>query len=191
MISKNALLIASIFALQTLAIQAAEEKRLFTLEKSYNPENILVIHTQTDNNCNFTTKNGEFLDFYWLMDGTTRKEVHPTIRSQVKGRVSFEGINDRKNSFTVRFNDLNELKHDLEDTTIEIASSFSEGKCKVESIITLGASANHRRLNLTRTYCEVKTNALGIPNGCKFVELEGRDADNNEALKVRFVEKKR
>lgn len=170
---------------------ALVEKKLFTLEKSYNPENILVIHTQVDESCTFgTSPSNEYVDFYWLMNGRERKEVHPTIRSQVKGRVSFDGINTKKDSFNVDLNDLKEISHDLESTTIEVRSSIEGNQCQVESLIKLGPSGNYRTLNLKRTYCEVKTNMLGIPSGCKFVDLEGVDADTGEAIKVRFKEKK-
>ncbi len=179
-----------LFLFVVSSANALVEKRLFSLEKNYNPENILVIHTQVDNECRFgVSRNNEYVDFYWLMNGTERKEVHPTIRSQVKNRVSFDGINVNKDSFNIDLNDLKEISHDLESTTIEVRSSIEGGQCQVESLIKLGPTGKYRTLNLKRTYCEVKTNALGIPKGCKFIDLEGVDADNGKAIKVRFKEK--
>lgn len=162
------------------------ERKLFTLEKSLNSENILLIHTQTDENCKFVAKNGEYVDFYWLMEGKSKKTVHPMIRSKVQERVAFLGINAARDSFKVNLNDLKEIKHDLEDTKIEITSEIQNGKCEVSSILKLGASAKYRKLNLKRTYCEVEKNLLGVPTGCKSLELQGTDADSDEAIRVRF-----
>ena len=86
-------------------------------------------------------------------------------------------------------NDLNDLKNDLEDISLETSSTFINGNCKVKTIIKLGPSAKYRKLNLKRTYCEVSTNWVGIPNGCKFLELSGKDDDTGEDLKVRFNKK--
>lgn len=184
------LLIATTLVLAQNAFAGnAIEKRLFTMDKSYNPENILVISTQTDENCKFLNKNAEYLDFYWLMDRTTRKEVHPTILKQIKEKVKFSGINNRRDSFKVQMNDLSELRHDLEEASMEVSSAIINGNCSIKSVIKLGPSASYRKLNLKRTYCEVTTNMIGIPNGCKFIELEGNDADTNEKLKVRFYSK--
>ena len=174
-----------------LPAHALVEKKLFSLEKSYNAENVLLIHTQVDDECRFgVSQNNEYVDFYWLMNGTDRKEVHPTIRSQVKTRVSFESINGPRDSFRVDLNDLKEISHDLESTNIEVRSFKENDLCKVESLIKLGASGHYRTLNLNRTYCEVKTNIIGIPSGCKFIDLEGVDVETGEAIKVRFKEKK-
>lgn len=170
------------------------EKKLFTMEKNYNPENVMQIHTQTDDNCRFVTskKNSEnnYLEFYWIMNhGKEVKEVHSMIRSEIKNRVSFQGINEAKDTFKVKLNDLKELRHDLTDTTMEVTSEIIGGKCIVKSIITLGASSKYRKLALKKTFCDVTTNLLGLPNGCKFIELSGTDAETGEALKVRFNKK--
>lgn len=170
----------SVFAGQTT------EKRIFNLEKSLNSENILTIVTQTDENCKFVAKNNEYIDFYWLMDGSTKKEVHPMIRSKVQERVKFAGINAARDSFSVRLNDLSEIKHDLENNLIEVKSEINNGVCTVKSLIKLGASAKYRPLNLKRTYCEVETNLIGVPKGCQFLELQGTDNNTNESIKVRF-----
>ncbi len=183
----NSLLIAGILILSNTALAGkVTEKRIFNLEKSLNSENILTIVTQTDENCKFVPKNNEYIDFYWLMDGATRKEVHPMIRSKVQERVKFAGINNDRSVFNVRLNDLSEIKHDLENNIIEVRSEINNGVCTVKSLIKLGASAKYRALNLKRTFCEVETNMLGVPNGCQFLELQGTDNNTNESLRVRF-----
>ena len=165
------------------------EQRLFTMEKNYNPENILIIKTQTDENCKFVKTQDQYLGFYWLMGGAIKKEIHSLILSQIKEKVKFVSMNENVDSFKVRMNDLNDLKNDLEDISLETSSTFINGNCKVKTIIKLGPSAKYRKLNLKRTYCEVSTNWVGIPNGCKFLELSGKDDDTGEDLKVRFNKK--
>lgn len=169
--------------------ESSIEKKLFIMEKNYNAENLLVINTHINDSCKFVAENNEYMDFYWLMDGKTRKEIHPMIRGKIEEKVKFTGINKLQDSFKVRMSDLNELKHDLEDTTMEVTSAIINGACKVKSIIKLGPSAKYRKLNLKRTYCEVSTNFIGVPTGCKFLDLQGSDADTGEPLKVRFFSK--
>ena len=171
---------------QTALANGTSEKKLFTLEKSLNSENILFIHTQTDKDCKFISSANEYVDFYWLMDKENKKNVHSMIRSKVKERVQFTGINEARDSFKVRLNDLSEIRHDLENNTIEARAEINNGECDVKSIIQLGASAKYKKLNLQRTYCEVDKNMLGVPTGCKYLELSGTDAATGEKLSVRF-----
>lgn len=175
---------ALLLAQTPLAAQTIERK-LFTLEKNLNSENTLNIHTQIDENCKFVANNNGYVDFYWLMDGATIKQVHPIIRSKVRERVQFMGINQARDSFKVRLSDLSEIKHDLENNIIEVRSEIINGTCTVNSIIQLGASAKYKKLNMERTYCEVNS-ILGIPNGCKYLELAGKDNATGEGIKVRF-----
>jgi hypothetical protein len=176
------------------AFSQVSEKLLFTMEKNYHAENIMVIHTQTNNDCKFvmSTKNAEknYLEFYWILgNGKARKEIHSMIRSEIKGRVTFEGLNDVKDSFKVKLNDLKELKHDLADPTLEVTSEIRENKCYVQSVLTLGPSAKYKKIDLKRTYCEVTKNLMGLPNGCSFLQLDGKDIDSGEDVSVRFKKK--
>ncbi len=184
---KTSLLVLTSAFLLTQAAWASQsiERRLFTLEKSLNSENTLNIHTQTDENCKFVAGANGYVDFYWLMEGKTIKQVHPMIRTKVQERVQFIGINDRRDSFKVRLNDLSEIKHDLESNIIEARAEIVNGTCTVNSIIQLGASAKYKKLNLQRTFCEVNS-LLGVPNGCKYLELAGKDNATGEGLKVKF-----
>lgn len=180
------LILASALLLAQGAFAAqSTEKRLFTIEKSLNSENILNVHTQVDQNCKFVSGNSGYVDFYWLMNGTTHKQVHPTIRSKVQDRVQFVGINGARDTFKVRLNDLSEIKHDLENNIIEVRAEIVNGSCTVNSIIQLGASAKYKNLNLQRTFCEVNS-VMGIPNGCKYLELAGKDNATGEGLKARY-----
>lgn len=189
MILSRIALISAFICAQSVFSSTGIERKLFTMEKSYNPQNIMIIHTKTDDQCKFIAKNNEYVDFYWLMDRKSRKEVHSMIRGEIKEKVKFLGINKSSDTFKIRLADLSQLKHDLEDTTMEITSEINNGGCRVKSILKLGATGNYRKLNLMRTYCEVTTNLFGIPNGCKFIDLIGNDADSGEALRVRFKAK--
>lgn len=192
MFIKSLLVTALVFSSAFASAQV--ERKLFTMEKNYNPENIMVIHTQTDKDCKFVTspKNAErnYLEFYWLMNyGNQRKEVHSMIRSEIKNRVQFKGINDRRDSFKVKLNDLSELRHDLADTSVEVVSEISQGKCNVKSVLHLGASGAYSKMNVKRVYCEVTKNMLGVPNGCNFIQLEGNDVDTGIKISVKFKKK--
>ena len=175
-----------LMAQSAFAANTAIERKLFTLEKSLNSENILFIHTQTDENCKFVANSNGYVDFYWLMDGSQKKQVHPMIRSKVQERVKFVGINEAHDSFKVKLNDLSEIKHDLESNEIEARAEVINGECVVKSVIQLGASAKYIKLDLQRTFCEVEKNMVGIPKGCKYLELAGKNDVTDEGVKARF-----
>lgn len=193
--SMTTTLLAMTLSLTSLnALAQSGEKKLFTMEKDHNEENVMMIHTQTDADCKFvtSTKNSEknYMEFYWIMNnGKDTKEVHSMIRSSIKERVKFLGINASRDSFKIKLNDLSELRHDLTDTTMEINSEMVNGKCEVKSVLTLGASGRYRKIDLNRTFCNVSKNLIGVPNGCNFIELEGSDTSTGETIKVKFKKK--
>jgi hypothetical protein len=183
-----------IFTLFIKGVFASTEHILFTLEKSFNPENKIIIHTRTDQDCRFSfySKNSEknYVDFYWSMNnGKEFKDIHPMIRSEIKNRVQFLGISDRYDTFKIRLSDFSVLNHDLPVSQIEVISELSQGVCRVKSVVTLGGSSHYRKIDLKRTFCEVSKNLFGIPNGCNSLLLEGRDLHNGELIRVRFLKK--
>lgn len=183
----TSLFILLIIGMQTVYASPVAEKELFRINKSYNEENILIISSLTDNKCKFVPRNNSYYSFYWLMNGTKPQAVHPLIKSSVESRVTFVGINSTKDTFKIRLNDLKEINHDLEDNIIEVRAEIINGKCEVNSVIKLGASAQYKDLLLETTFCEVKTNMLGVPNGCSKLELKGRNAANTSTtLKATF-----
>lgn len=186
---KTSILSLAVISLLTSQVLWGAEQNLFTMEKSYNPENIMVIHTNTDKDCKFINGKKDLIDFYWLMNGKERKPVHSMIRSGVEERVQVTQVSSQRDQFKVKLNDLSEVKHDLEDPSLEVISEYRDGECQVKSILTLGASHKYRKVDITRTYCEVTSNFLGIPNGCKYLDLEGEDIDSGEAISVRFKKK--
>ena len=65
--------------------------KLFTFEKSENPQNILIGYTKLDADCHFVRDGSQpLLDYYWLMDGARYKPVHPMIKREVRGRLAVE-----------------------------------------------------------------------------------------------------
>lgn len=184
MFHKLLLLAALLFQMQIS--EAIVENNIFTLEKSYHTQNVMKISTYTDEHCNFISSDNSYLNFYWLMDGVIRKKIHPLIRHRVQERIKFEGINSEKNSFKIRLQDLTELKHDLKEIVVVVSSVMEKNVCQIKSIIKLGASENYRLLNIKHTFCEVSINFLGIPNGCKFLELVGVDANTGDKIRIRF-----
>lgn len=182
---KNLLSCLALATLPFLNSFAAEEV-LFTLEKSYNPENYIVVHTEVNDKCQFVQGPNGYMDYYWMTNGTDRTTVSSLIRSQVNKRIRFQEINERKDLFKVAFADLSMLKHDLADPIVEVRSEMVNGKCQVQSVISLGASVKYSKMDVKKTFCEVSKNFIGIPTGCKFLDLEGVDADSGTALSVRF-----
>lgn len=183
------LILSTLFISNTSLANLGFEQKLFTLEKSVNSENILVVHTQTDTECKFVSKEHGYVDFYWLMNGSEKKEIHPMIRKKIEERVKFVGIDESRSSFKMKLNELREINHDLEDIILETKAEFNNGSCEVKSILKLGASANYSLLNLKRTYCRVDKNLVGVPKGCKFLDLQGLNESDGSALKIRFNEK--
>jgi hypothetical protein len=152
------------------------ERKLFVMEKNFHTANIMVISARTDQQCKFVSQNNEYMDFYWLMDGIERKKIHPLIRRKIQEKVKFISVNIHRDSFKMAMNDI----------TMEVSSSINNGVCRILSVLKLGASLQFRKIHLARTYCEVTTNLFGIPNGCKFINLQGTDAETGSDLKVQI-----
>jgi len=178
----------------TSTLSASEEVRLFIVEKSKNPQNILVVFTHADQQCRIKPvqygKNAYLFDFYWLMDGTRYKPTHPLIKKHASRRfVAKEPTEDRK-GFDVKLADLKELDHDLPSDIITITlHGASEGRCTARVLLPLGPSADGRNLEIEAIYSKART-LLGIPIGVHYIELRGRDAKTGEAITVRFSSKK-
>ena len=169
------------------AYSALKEQRLFTMEKSYNQENIMVIYAQTDEKCSFIPfENGSYLNYYWLMDGKKRKDVHPLIKKGIEKRVEFKSVEDKHKEFTAELNDLDEVKHDLPDTAIKVEAQNQNGNCNALATISLGPSGGNQAIELENTYCKVEKNWVGVPKGCLRLELEGEGLTSKQDVLVKF-----
>lgn len=162
------------------------ERTLFTIEKSYNNSNIIVVNVQLNRDCRFVKTENGLLDYYWLMNRSLKKEIHPLIRSTVASRLTLVSSNGLLNSFKLRLNDLTEVSHDIADPTLEVSSELVNGQCRVRSVMTLGHSQKYRRIDLDRIYGEVDKNLMGVPSTLKYIDLDGKDVDNNESIRVRY-----
>lgn len=175
-------------SLISLVSTASLREKLFIMEKSHNPENVMIIEVMLNKKCEFETyEDGSLLNFYWLMeDGKYTKNIHPLIRHGIAKRVEFRDKEKTKTSFKVALNDLKELRHDLPDSSLKVSSLKEKERCSVQSVLELGPSKGNKKINLTRTFCKVETNFLGIPVGCKFIELEGKSVSSGNQLQAKF-----
>lgn len=185
------IIIIVLISIPAIAATDVNRQKLFLMEKNYHQGNLMVISAMTNKECQFVAKEGteEFVDYYWLMDGSKEKKIHPLIRSGIKKRTKFNGLVENKKEFHIELKDLSELKHDLNDINIDVKSELVDGKCLVKSILKLGPSENNRSIALTRTFCDVNKNFVGIPTGCKSLELTGTDVKTNQEVKVKFAKK--
>lgn len=128
-------------------------ERLFLFKKNENPQNVMAVYTKLDADCRFETANRRpVFDFYWLMNGTTYKRVHPLIKSGIRDRLEFDLTRDRGApagaSFSVRINDLKTVKNDLEDPRLTVHAEKRGGRCETEATMTLGPSDGRVTLRL-------------------------------------------
>jgi hypothetical protein len=172
---------------------APVEQRLFFFEKSYNPNNIMIVYAMMDESCSFIPDPQDaskpLIDFYWLMDRNRYKPTHPLIKKGVRERMIFESFAADRRSFKIKLSELKELDHDLPDSTFEISAGGQPGACTSNTLIKLGKSYGNQVLAVTSVYSEVKT-CLGVPCGAKFVELRGRNAETGKELVARYMARK-
>ncbi len=172
------------------AAEVEEKVRLFVVEKSKNPQNILVVYCKVNEACELqriTDAGRDHLyDVYWLMDGVTYKRTHPIIKKMARKRFIAQEAADRPKSFSVLLADLKELVHDLPSETVHVDAYRSpDGRCRVRALIQLGPSGSGRIMQIDSIYSQART-VFGIPIGIKYIELHGTDTRNREAISVRF-----
>ncbi|MEX0798645.1 MAG: hypothetical protein WD025_04340 [Bacteriovoracaceae bacterium] len=182
------------FSFSFAASGDAKEQKLFIFEKSYNPENILVISARTNDQCQFEKwENNEFYKMYWLMDGEDYKDPHSLIKKELRKRISLYDMNEEKNRFKIKLNDLEGLDHDFEEAVVTVETLFDrQGDCNVSAVIPLGGSADYQKLELKSVYSRVKTNWLGLPktkDPFEYIDLKGLNYDSKDDLTIRYFEK--
>ena len=164
--------------------------RLFVVEKSKNPQNILVVYSKVSDLCRLepiTDKNREhYFDFYWLMNKTTYKRTHPLIKKLARKRFVAQDGPDNATGFSVMLTDLKELIHDLPSDLIHVEFYRSkDGLCRARTQLALGPSGNNRTMLIDSIYSEAKT-VIGIPVGIHYIELRGTDTQNHQKITIRF-----
>lgn len=172
------------------AAWASGEVRLFIVEKSKNPQNILVVYTRADDQCRISPVvyggKAYLFDFYWLMDGTRYKPTHPLIKKHARRRFVAQKQFENHKGFNVRLADLKELAHDLPTDLLTVTLNRAPGgECQARVQLPLGPSAQDRTMEIQSIYSKART-FLGIPIGVHYVELRGQDAQSRQPLTVRF-----
>ena len=174
----------------SLAAGAEEELRLFVVEKSKNPQNILVVYCKVNSHCEFQriadAGRDHLYDVYWLMNGTTYKRTHPVIKKIARKRFIAQKAAVQTSSFDVRLADLKELIHDLPSNMVRVDAYRSpDGRCRIRALLQLGPSGANRTMQIDSIYSKART-IFGIPIGIYYIELHGTDTRNREKISIRF-----
>lgn len=164
--------------------------RLFEVEKSMNPENILVVYARVDASCHIQPISDagsmHLYDLYWLMNGTDFKPTHRLIKKAVRKRFVAQALDAGGLHFTVRLADLKELHHDLPSDRIRVAiERESSDQCRSRVLLQLGPSHENRTMAIEAIYSEART-FFGIPIGIHYIELRGTDVQSQAPLVARF-----
>lgn len=161
---------------------------IFIVEKSENPQNILVAYTKLSANCEIEADSDDklkpLLDFYWLMDRRDYKRVHPLIKSGIRGRLELiANTSKQPRSFSIRMNDLSELKQDLTTAVLDVVSEAQkDGSCRVDASLKLGPSDRSKTVKLSSIYTESTTSIWPPFRRVVAVTLNGVDNHNGEKI---------
>jgi hypothetical protein len=172
--------------------QIGPHEPILTFEKSENPQNVLIVYTEVDKDCHFrgpTASTGApFVDYYWLMNRKTYKPVNPMIKNGIRDRLAIEkSKNANPDSFTVKIEDLADLKTDLKDPRMTVKTAHEGKDCAVEALVTLGGSDHDRVLRL-KTISTVSEKTLIPPfRKIKSLSLEGKDVKTGEDFKRTYT----
>jgi hypothetical protein len=190
----NILLLSIVLALFTPAnafsAGAEGEVRLFVVEKSKNPENILVVYCKVTKRCALQSiadaGQDHYFDFYWLMNRTTYKRTHSLIKKLARKRFIVQNVSENATGFTVLLADLKELVHDLPSDLIRIDFHQSpDGRCEARALLELGPSGDNHTMQIDLIYSKART-FIGLPIGIQYVELHGTDTQSQKKISVRF-----
>lgn len=192
--ARNVILLSIVLSLFTPANAftpgADGEVRLFVVEKSKNPENILVVYCRVNKKCALQSiadaGHDHYFDFYWLMNRTTYKRTHPIIKKLARKRFIAQDVAENATGFTVLLADLKELVHDLPSDLIRIDFYRSpDGRCTARTLLELGPSGDNHTMQIDRIYSKART-FVGIPIGIQYIELHGTDTQRQKKISVRF-----
>ena len=172
---------------------------LFVIEKSYHPENVIVVYTKLDQDCHIVRdrKNDSFptLDFYWLMNKTQFKAMAATLKVGVSKRLHFqdsERTESAATSFSVRVDDLAHVQHDMPNPTIDIIAGREADGCRANAFVTLGPSDGSALMHLETIATETEpltlakqVRAVANPESIQIysVTLKGTDVTTGGAVR--------
>lgn len=183
-------LTATLFCYGVGLAEKDSELRLFEVEKSFNPQNILVVYARVQATCEVQpipdAGSLHLFDLHWLMNGTTFKPTHRLIKKAARKRFVAQSLEKNGLSFTVRLTDLKELHHDLPSDNIHVKIVREPpGNCRSRVLLKLGPRHANRTMAIETIYSEAKT-FFSIPIGIHFIELRGTDIHSNEPMVARF-----
>lgn len=187
------------------AAEVGPHQPVLIFEKNENPQNILVVYTKLNEDCRFIADPSEpslpVFDFYWLMDRTRYKPVHPLIKSGIHDHLRLEtppvlrpAKNDDKkvpvwDSLSARIQILDELKHDLEEPRVTVKAVKREGACTVQALMKLGPSDQNRTIALESIYSESRKVLWPPFRQVVSVTLTGTDVASGEKVKRTYLAK--
>lgn len=113
---------------------------IFRLEKSENPQNVLVIYTKLDKNCQFILEDQNssqpVFGYYWLMDRKDYKPVHVLIRSGISDRLQVmlpPEFSKKRDFFSVQVKDLVQIDPFLDQALVRVESVSAGNSCQVKT----------------------------------------------------------
>ncbi len=167
--------------------EIGEHYKILAFEKNENPQNIMIVYTQLDRQCQLVKRDGKpLIDFYWLMDGRKFKPVNPLIKEAVRGRL--ELINARDAQFELRVNDLNDLKEVGGNTNLTVKVEKKNGVCSVRSYFP-DAKDSGREILVNSIYSESKKIFLPPFRKLVAVTIRGTAPLSGEAVERKFLAK--
>lgn len=155
---------------------------LFRFEKNENPQNIMVIYSKADANCNLEMTNGQpVFETYWLMDGKDYKKVHNLIEKGIDDRLEMIPSKN-KNSFFVKLHDLEEVQSDIADARVRVNAKKSDKDCDLSATITLGPSDQNKTIRLEKLYSDSSKIIKPPFRKIKSITLSGVDTKTGEKI---------
>lgn len=178
--------------------QIGSHYEVFRLEKSENPQNVLVIYTRLDDQCRFQLDPENpimpIFGFYWLMDRTNYKPVHSLIRGGIAERLQVDipaNFSEMRSAFTVLVKDLTQVDRTLENAYVKVASRKDGKSCVVKSTFDIeGPNKQSSALTLDKIYAESETTVLPPFRRVIMLKLQGQNEKTGLAEVKIFEQKK-
>jgi len=161
-----------------------EHAPLFVFKKTIYPENIVIVYTKMDRNCNIVydrQKRAPTFGLYWLDDGV-RFDPAPQLAAQLLERMPIEPNGNDPTSFYVRLLDLNRVNHDLADDRLLIKSERAGNTCRVGAYVML---KNRKLVRITSTLTDATINFFTFDTDIRSLTVYGHEAGNTSKTVVR------
>lgn len=173
-------------AVMTDIPQIGKHYPVFTFEKNENPENVMVIYVKLDPDGKLLPDphhtNRPLIGFYWLMNRSKYKPVHPLILMGIRDRLEFLSQTEDRRSFKLKFSDLKELKQDLRSSEIEVKVAGSNDNLQVEATLTLGPSDQSRELKIDKIYSDTHKTFLPPFRKVDSVTISGKAINDGQTV---------